>query len=299
MHLYLTPGPCPARAHGGPGVGCPLGTPRRLTLPTASPSPTGAGCSTPSPLLQRAMQRSNAAELASELEEAWCDGWGAAAALAASGQLLEPPFGSSSPRPLALLGATLSLRPSAGAAMVAPAAEAAASLDAEEGMDWDPTEQPLTPRPSSRQVLLAAATSPGSPAAASPRCGASAGTAADTAAVADWASVHSFVNCVTRSPLLKSALLALESTDGHPAACGAVVPARGDALRWTLAQLLAMHMRARLERGEGAGTCPEAGLPPPRSAAAPSSPPPRLTALPPLRCPRSHRVVCPRLAVAA
>jgi hypothetical protein len=65
-----------------------------------------------------------------------------------------------------------------------------------------------------------------------------------------WRSLHSFINCVCRSPLLKSALLSIELGGAQPGADCVAVPARGGALGWTLAQLLALHVRARLQNCE-------------------------------------------------
>ncbi|PSC76158.1 peptidyl serine alpha-galactosyltransferase [Micractinium conductrix] len=58
--------------------------------------------------------------------------------------------------------------------------------------------------------------------------------------------VQSFVQCVSRSPLVKSALLSLEAGGTHPAACPDA-PATST-LEWTLAQLLALHLRADFPR---------------------------------------------------
>lgn len=70
---------------------------------------------------------------------------------------------------------------------------------------------------------------------------------------ASWTTVLSFADCASRSPLVKSALLALTLDGTHPPppddAAAEHAGAAGE-LRWTLAQLLALHMRAGLPQGE-------------------------------------------------
>ena len=60
---------------------------------------------------------------------------------------------------------------------------------------------------------------------------------------------NSFLRCVAGSPLLKSALLALEAAGAHPPVpAGSAAPA---GLEWTLAQMLALSRRA----GDNTGVC--------------------------------------------
>lgn len=69
------------------------------------------------------------------------------------------------------------------------------------------------------------------------------------AATALWRRCHSFMSCVADSALVQSALLSLELAGTHPAAAEpALAGAAG--LDWTLAQLLAMHVKAGLAEGE-------------------------------------------------
>ncbi|PSC73883.1 ABC transporter A family member 2 isoform B [Micractinium conductrix] len=57
------------------------------------------------------------------------------------------------------------------------------------------------------------------------------------------AATMSFVLCVARSPVLKSALVSLEEAGAHPPAYGAAGRPAAQGLEWTLAQLLALHLR--------------------------------------------------------
>ena len=97
----------------------------------------------------------------------------------------------------------------------------------------------------------------GSPLAASVLAAASAEAAGAEAPVAArrataaalWRRIHSFMRCVAGSPLVQSALLSLELGGTHPARAEEGVPAAA-ALDWTLAQLLALHIKAGLPEGE-------------------------------------------------
>ena len=68
--------------------------------------------------------------------------------------------------------------------------------------------------------------------------------------------LQSFVHCVAGSPIVQSALLYLEHEGEHPTALPASRAAAGPAgraaaanLEWTLAQLLALFLRAGHEHG--------------------------------------------------
>lgn len=95
--------------------------------------------------------------------------------------------------------------------------------------------------------------------------------------------VHSFLVCVSASPLVQSALLSLEVEEGgHPPAAGApdASAAAAGCLEWTLAQLLALHLRAGYERGELALPAQHSTAPP--AAARASRPLPAVGARTPL-----------------
>lgn len=120
--------------------------------------------------------------------------------------------------------------------------------------------EPTTPAPALRQPTHCGpspSAAPSTARAASEDCACAARSACSSAAqrtlrASQWRCLHSFVNCICRSPLLKSALLSVELRGGHPGAdCAAA--ARGSPLGWTLAQLLALHLRARLPTGEQGG----------------------------------------------
>ncbi len=124
-------------------------------------------------------------------------------------------------------------------------------------------QQPTTPAPAPRQPTHSCpspSSGPSAAAAAAAVASAQGGTCAAHSArgastqralrAAQWRSLHSFINCICRSPLLKSALLSVELGGRHPGADCAAAAARGGALGWTLAQLLALHVRARLTNGE-------------------------------------------------
>lgn len=68
-------------------------------------------------------------------------------------------------------------------------------------------------------------------------------------AAAMWRRMHSFMRVVATSPLVQSALLSLELGGTHPARAEPGTPSAAG-LDWTLAQLLAMHLKAGFPEGE-------------------------------------------------
>lgn len=76
-----------------------------------------------------------------------------------------------------------------------------------------------------------------------------------SSAAVPWPVVHSFADVASRSPLVKSALSALSMDGTHPTPHGLDTEGADerDELRWTLAQLLALHLRAGLPQGEPPG----------------------------------------------
>lgn len=98
-----------------------------------------------------------------------------------------------------------------------------------------------------------AAGAPGASAAAAAAAvddgGQAAAQHAATAAAALWRRIHSFMHCVAGSPLIQSALLSVELGGTHPVAAEPGMPA-SEALQWTLAQLLGMHLKAGHAEGE-------------------------------------------------
>lgn len=138
-------------------------------------------------------------------------------------------------------------------------------------------EDAMQPGPASRQrgePITPAAAAHHAP--ATPTAGRCCGAAADTCtagapvasvaasrppssvafAEALWRRAQSFMQCVAGSPLAHSALLSLELAGTHPAVPqGSGLPS-GQALQWTLAQLLAMHLKSGLP--QGASTAPAA-----------------------------------------
>lgn len=103
--------------------------------------------------------------------------------------------------------------------------------------------RPATPQPES-----SAATSQPEGHAAAPQQSAAAGDAL-AEQVQLLGRANSFLRCVAGSPLLKSALLALEAAGAHPPVlAGSAAPA---GLEWTLAQMLALSRRA----GDNTGVC--------------------------------------------
>ena len=121
-----------------------------------------------------------------------------------------------------------------------------------------------------------------------PPASASSGTAgeADSGATLRHRTM-SFVLCVARSPVLKSALVSLEEAGAHPPAYGAAGRPAAQGLEWTLAQLLALHLRTGEAEGKRGsqdamlGICSEAqacsgcpaGLPTRGTSHRPASPP--------------------------
>lgn len=107
------------------------------------------------------------------------------------------------------------------------------------------TQAPTTPTTDAAGASAAAAGCAG--AAQSAACGAAQRTAT---AAALWRSVRSFMQCVSGSPLVLSALLSLELASSHPGACE-----RGATpLHWTVAQLLALFLKSgRVEGAPGHG----------------------------------------------
>lgn len=124
-----------------------------------------------------------------------------------------------------------------------------------------PGATPNTPPASNALAAASPTLVPGAPAAAasSPSSSsqglaaasleAAAQAAAKVAAVAAiWGRIQSFMHAVLGSPLVISALLGLEVDGSHPVhedsgMCG---------LQWTLAQMLALHLRAGYTSGEAA-----------------------------------------------
>lgn len=94
-------------------------------------------------------------------------------------------------------------------------------------------------------VHTAAAAAPPAAASASPGGGALAAPGPDPASLQPC--IQCFVRCVAHSPLVQSALLSLELSGSHPPA-GEHAAAAG--LEWTLAQMLALHVKAGCARGE-------------------------------------------------
>ncbi|KAL4424938.1 hypothetical protein ABPG77_009667 [Micractinium sp. CCAP 211/92] len=134
-------------------------------------------------------------------------------------------------------------------------------------------EDAMQPGPASRQrgePITPAAAAHHAP--ATPTAGRCCGAAADTCtagapvasvvasrppssvafAEALWRRAQSFMQCVAGSPLAHSALLSLELAGTHPAVPqGSGLPS-GRALQWTLAQLLAMHLKSGLPQASEA-----------------------------------------------
>lgn len=94
-----------------------------------------------------------------------------------------------------------------------------------------------------------------------------AGLPADSAALKHGAQC--FADRVAGSPLIQSALLWLEATGSHPPPDGGSEAAPCGSLQWTLAQMLAMCLRA----GLGQGGCCTAGMPAQLSSPAATRPP--------------------------
>lgn len=119
-----------------------------------------------------------------------------------------------------------------------------------------------TPSPAARPVAPPCALNPqqdtAAAAVATPAqaaCGAT-HAAGDPAArargqLAGLVRLHSFVRCVSGSPLLQSALLALQVAAAHPSVAGGAAAPAG--LEWTLAQMLVLFRRTGDETGECGG----------------------------------------------
>lgn len=100
-------------------------------------------------------------------------------------------------------------------------------------------------------AAAAAGASQSAPAATPPGGSAPAAAAADPATL--QLCIQSFVRCIAHSPLVQSSLLSLELSATHPpAAEDATLPGAGAtaSLEWTLAQLLALHVKAGCVQGE-------------------------------------------------
>lgn len=114
--------------------------------------------------------------------------------------------------------------------------------------------KPFTPTAAARRAPLTPAvgidcgSTAASSAASAPTASAAArhnpGGAACTEAL--WRRARCFMQCVTGSPLAQSALLSLELAGAHPTVPQGLGLAPGQALQWTLAQLLVLHLKSGL-----------------------------------------------------
>lgn len=104
-----------------------------------------------------------------------------------------------------------------------------------------------TPPPASAEDC--AATAAAAPTAPSATAEAAAAAAKVAAAAAVWRRLQGFMQRMLSSPVVMSALLLLEAEGGHPPAED--IGCAG--LRWTLAQMLALYLKAGYTEGERAG----------------------------------------------
>lgn len=109
---------------------------------------------------------------------------------------------------------------------------------------------PITPtaapsHASTSPLLEAAAAEPAAAEAGAAAPPAAADAAAQRAATAAalWRRIHSFMHCVSGSPLVQSALLSLQLSGAFPAAAEPELAAE-QGLEWTLAQMLSFHLKA-------------------------------------------------------
>lgn len=91
----------------------------------------------------------------------------------------------------------------------------------------------------------AAAPAPAEAAAAAPLTAADAAAQRAASAAALWRRIQSFMQCVSGSPLIQSALLSLQLSGAFPAAAEAGLAAE-QGLEWTLSQMLSFHLKSGL-----------------------------------------------------
>lgn len=130
--------------------------------------------------------------------------------------------------------------------------------------------KPFTPTAAARRAPLTPAvgidcgSTAASSAASAPTASAAArhnpGGAACTEAL--WRRARCFMQCVTGSPLAQSALLSLELAGAHPTVPQGLGLAPGQALQWTLAQLLVLHLKSGLPQGASLALATACAAPP-------------------------------------